>query len=112
MKKIFVSYTTMSREINLESLAEIKKVLEKYGRPYIELLDKNSLKNQESIISELVNSDFLILLKTDEIGNSKWVQLELEYAFNHKIPVLELAPSLLLRNEQEPLIEKLISSIV
>lgn len=112
MKKIFVSYTTMNREINIESLAKIKKVLEKYGRPYIELLDNNSLKNQESIINELDNSDFVVLLKTDDIGNSKWVQFELEYASNHKIPVLELAPELLVRSEQEHLIEKLILSIV
>ena len=112
MKKIFVSYTTMSREINLESLNKIHEILGKYGQPYIELLDKNSLKNQDSIISELSRSDLLILLKTDDVDNSKWVQLELGWAFNHSIPVLELEPDLLLKSEEEHLIEKLMLSIV
>lgn len=100
MKKIFVSYTTMSQEISVESLTKIKKVLKAYGEPYIELLDENSLKTQSSIIEKLSNSDLLLLLKTDYVYTSKWVQLELRYASNLNIPIVEIEPDLLLRSDE------------
>lgn len=89
MKKIFVSYTTMSKEINEKSLQDIKALLEVYSEPYIELLDKNSSKSQESIINNLKESDMVLLVKTKEVTESKWVQLELSCAAEFNIPIIE-----------------------
>lgn len=87
MIRIFLSYTTRSSEINIENLKRIENVLNKYGEVYIELLDCTSDKSQEKVLMELKKSDVLLLVKTAEVHKSKWVNLELEYASNHNIPI-------------------------
>ncbi len=86
--RIFVSYTTWSKEINKESLLKVEKILDEYGEVYIELLDSNSDKSQKKVLTELENSDILLLIKTDESYKSKWVKLELEYALANNIPIV------------------------
>ncbi|SCY93512.1 hypothetical protein SAMN05720606_112177 [Paenibacillus polysaccharolyticus] len=103
MRKIFVSYTTRSSEINIKNLELIKEKLERFTNVYvyIELLDKNSSKKQENVINELSTSDYLLLLDTEYIDKSIWVQLELEYALIFNIPVTKLKPSFILEETQE-----------
>lgn len=101
MKKIFVSYTTMSEEITVKKLEIIKRRLEEFSCPYIEILDKNSSKTQENVINELKSSDILLLLKTDRISESSWVKLEIDYAYEKKIPIISITPNSIINETEE-----------
>lgn len=85
--KCFVSYTTRDKEITKELLSNFADKLMKFGEVFIDIINNNSEDKQARVISELDNSDLLILIKTKSIYKSKWVSLEIERANSKKIPI-------------------------
>lgn len=96
MKKIFISYTTLDKEINVNLLKRIKKKVSNVGETFIHLLDNNLKESQEAVIKELKSSNILILLDTDRVNESKWVQIEINYANEMGICILKIKPEGLL----------------
>lgn len=104
MKKIFLSYTTLDKEITIDLLKVIKNRVSNISNIFIHLLDNDLEKSQEAVINELNSSDLVILLETDRIEESKWVQIELENANKMHIPILKIKPSHLLTLSSKELV--------
>ncbi|WP_420791205.1 TIR domain-containing protein [Enterovibrio gelatinilyticus] len=51
-----------------------------FSEPYIDLLHNDSLDKQARVKDELINSDVILLLESDAISDSPWVQWEIETA--------------------------------
>lgn len=88
---IFVSYTRINDEVTLNSLLEFSKLINLVGRVFIDILDNNSADKQKRVLTELENSDLLILIKSKSTFNSNWVKLELTTAKTLNIPVVEIS---------------------
>lgn len=87
LMKYFVSYTTIDEEITKEVLINISNKIKEIGEVFIDIIDNNSIDKQARVLSELDNSDVLLLIKTKNIYNSNWVKLELQRAESNNIPV-------------------------
>ena len=85
---IFVSYTTRDHHIKICLLEAVSDVVSEYGRPFIDLIHNDSDDKQAYVERKLLSSDLVLLLLTDSINQSKWVQWELAKAKNNKIPVI------------------------
>lgn len=101
MKRIFVSYTTRSNEINIDVLKKVQKILSEFSNSYIELLDENSSKTQESIIVEVDKSDVFLLIESQEIEQSEWVKLEINRAEELNLPIVRITLKELLNDKNE-----------
>jgi hypothetical protein len=110
MNKVFLSYTTLDKDITIDLLKTIKNKIENICSIFIHLLANDSRISQEDVIKELHCSDLMILLETDRIEESRWVQIELAYAERDNIPLLRIKPSNLLSLDSYE-IEKLIKDI-
>ncbi|WP_241317734.1 TIR domain-containing protein [Chryseobacterium arthrosphaerae] len=87
--KIFISYTTIDKEINIDLLLEIEKKLQKFGDIYIDLLhNDNNLEPQKNVINKLTESQLLIVINSKNIKNSEWVKIELEIAKEKNIKTI------------------------
>lgn len=78
--KYFVSYTIRDKEITVDFLRKFSLYLQKKGEVYIDLIDNDSFNKQERVLTELEDSDVLILIETKSIYESKWVNIELKRA--------------------------------
>lgn len=87
--KIFISYTIRDNSIDKEFLNQLDEFLRNTCNVFIDYLHNDSDAKQERIESELISSDFIILIKTDQTFNSEWVLKEIEIAKRVKIPILE-----------------------
>lgn len=87
---IFVSYTTRDTYINKELLDKVSNIVSELGSPYVDLLHNNSLDKQAYVESMLKSSDVVLLLSSDSIDKSKWVNWELAQAKKIKIPIVEV----------------------
>lgn len=88
---IFISYTTRNNEVTKNALISISNKLKLFGNVFIDLLHNNSIDKQERIVTELKNSDLLILIKSASTLNSEWVRFELETVKKINIPIIELS---------------------
>lgn len=88
-RKIFISYTTIDKEINVSLLLEVEKKLKKFGDIYIDLLhNDNHIEPQKKVINKLNESHLLIVINSENIKNSKWVNIELEIAKEKNIKTI------------------------
>ncbi|MFS4429307.1 TIR domain-containing protein [Chryseobacterium sp. S90] len=88
-RKIFISYTTIDKEINIDLLLEIEKKIQKFGDIYIDLLhNDNNLEPQKNVINKLTESQLLIVINSENIKNSKWVKIEVEIAKEKNIKTI------------------------
>ncbi len=87
---IFVSYTTRDRHISTCLLQAVFDVASNFGSPYIDLMHNNSSDKQGYVEFKLSESNMVVLLLSDSIWESKWVQWELNEAKSLGIPVLEV----------------------
>lgn len=84
---IFVSYTTRDSHINHDSLLSIVEPISTLGKPFIDLLHNDSLDKQRRVEDELDNSNLFVLLKSESIKSSKWVEWEVDKANSLGIPI-------------------------
>lgn len=89
-KKVFICYTMRDAIISEEYLIKLNNILKKYCKPYIDFLHNDSINKQGKVERELINSNFLILLETENFLNSKWVIHEIRMAKTYKIPILKI----------------------
>lgn len=88
-KKIFISYTTIDKEINIDLLLKVEKKLKKFGNIYIDLLhNDNHIEPQKKVVDKLIESELLIVINSENISNSKWVNIELEIAKEKNIKTI------------------------
>lgn len=99
--KIFVSYTTRDSIITKESLASLLHIISKLGKPFIDLIHNDSPIKQARVKSELQNSSLLLLLETESIEQSQWVQWEIEMARSCGIPVKSIKISNVMPTKQQ-----------
>lgn len=85
--KIFVSYTTRDPIVTMSSLFPIVETLSLIGNPYVDLIHNDSANKQQRVEQELINSSMVLLLETESIATSPWVQWELNKAKCLGIPI-------------------------
>lgn len=85
--KYFVSYTTRDKEVTVSLLEQVFKKLTPSGTVFIDILHNDSPNKQERVFQELDNSDLLVLIETENVYKSKWVQLEINRANASKTPI-------------------------
>ena len=88
--KCFVSYTTRDKEVTADLLQAFATELRKTSEVYIDMIDNNSVDKQGRVISELDNSNILVLIESESIYKSEWVRIELERAALKKIPIRKI----------------------
>lgn len=91
--KIFVSYTVRDSFIHVQLLEVVAEALLEFGYPYIDLLHNNARDKQNFVESNLLNSDILILLSSNSISKSEWVQWEIKKARSNDIPIIIIPAS-------------------
>ncbi len=84
---IFVSYTTRDEYINRELLINISSILSEYGTFYIDLLHNDAKDKQQFVERMLCQAKSILLLASNSIGESHWVQWELAEATRNNIPI-------------------------
>ena len=86
----FVSYTTIDSQINHAFLKKLSDVLSNYGKAFIDFINNDSINKQSRVEYELRNSKVLILILTENIFNSKWVNKEVDIAKENNIPIFNI----------------------
>ena len=87
---IFVSYTTRDDYIEKNYLLEAEAILSKYGRVYVDLLHNDSIEKQQRVHDELLASDVLVLIRSESVRESEWVNWEIRTAKDNLIPTIKL----------------------
>jgi len=90
MKKVFISYTMRDDYITTTLLLKIEADVSKYNSCYIDFLHNDSENKQERVEIEVQKSKFLVLLKSESISKSNWVQRELKLALKNDIKVIDI----------------------
>lgn len=90
---MFVSYTTIDKEITSRFLQTVNHLLSSQGNTFIDLIHNDSIDKQKRVFHELENSDLLVLIGTKNIYNSLWVIKELDLAEKTGIPKIILFPA-------------------
>ncbi|MBG2743595.1 toll/interleukin-1 receptor domain-containing protein [Proteus mirabilis] len=85
---IFVSYTTRDDNVDKKLLERVSEVVSLYGHCYIDLLHNTKKDKQEHVEFMLSQSNLLILIASNSIFNSEWVQWELNEAKRRCIPII------------------------
>jgi hypothetical protein len=88
-KKIFVSYTTRDACIHREFLLALEETLSSACDCYIDLLHNNSLNKQARVEEELRAAHLVLLVRSESISVSRWVEWELQFAKRHEIQVVD-----------------------
>jgi len=101
--KIFISYTLQDGFINIDFLQSIKLNIIDQCLSYIDILDNDSRDKQARVEEELLNSDYLILIKTMNIGKSDWVKKEILLAKENNIPIVEFDYQDLIEKKFQPI---------
>jgi len=91
---IFVSYTTRDSYVDRLTLEMISDVLSNYGSHYIDLLHNESTEKQRHVEEMLSSADLMILINSQSIHKSKWVQWELSEAKRIGIPIITVQASM------------------
>lgn len=85
---IFVSYTTRDNNVDKKLLERVSEVVSLYGHCYIDLLHNSEKDKQRHVEFMLSKSNLLILIASNSIFTSKWVQWELDEAKRCRIPII------------------------
>jgi hypothetical protein len=101
--KVFISYTTRDNLVDKDFLGQLNNFLIASFVVFIDYLHNDSKEKQIRIEKELANSDFLILIKTQQTFYSEWVIKEIEIAKNLSIPIFEFDFYDLKNNNFEPI---------
>ena len=88
--RIFVSYTTKDKILTKELLSLLFEKLSLNNHVYIDLLHNNSVNKQKRVFDELAKSEIILLITTDSINQSNWVNIELEYAKKMNISIVRI----------------------
>lgn len=100
--RYFISYTRLDSEINKSILLEVEQVIRKYGKVYIDLIHNDNLIDpQKKVFEELEIANVLIVLYSENIFKSQWVNLEIKKAEERNIPILKFKISEILDNKFE-----------
>ncbi|HMK17680.1 MAG TPA: toll/interleukin-1 receptor domain-containing protein [Chitinophagaceae bacterium] len=97
--KYFVSYTTKDEEITIDFLKSIADLLQKTGKVFIDLLNNDSIDKQKRIFDEIDSCDLLLVIETQNVYKSKWVNSEIARAKNKNIPIQKISPVIFLLNQ-------------
>ncbi|MCG3470136.1 toll/interleukin-1 receptor domain-containing protein [Xenorhabdus bovienii] len=85
---IFVSYTTRDDNVDKTLLESISEIVSLYGHCYIDLLHNTEKDKQRHVEFMLSQANLLILIASNSIFTSKWVQWELSEAKRCCIPII------------------------
>ncbi len=86
--KVFVSYTQKDNVITKEQLSAIYSFFSQNKiNSYIDCLVPDT--TQEKVENELKTSTLVLLVKTQNVYDSKWVNKELSLAKEYNIPIIE-----------------------
>ena len=86
--KVFISYTRKDNVLSEDKLISIRSLfLNKNILPYIDCLVPNT--TQELVEQELKSSTLVLVIKTQKVYESKWVNKELTIAKDNNIPIIE-----------------------
>jgi len=107
--KVFISYTIRDTEISIDNLQKVKCKLHKIACVYIDLID--IYRSQDKVESELINSNLVILIETENVYKSKWVLKEIGIASKCRIPILKMKLSDLLNMPENYLSKILVNRI-
>ena len=88
--KIFVSYTTRDRNITKEFLLKLYSELSEFETAYIDLIHNDSENKQKRVFDELESADKIVLIETESVYVSNWVQIELESAKRLKKDIIKI----------------------
>ncbi|CAA9366994.1 MAG: hypothetical protein AVDCRST_MAG68-4952 [uncultured Gemmatimonadetes bacterium] len=91
--RIFVSYTMRDDYLNLSALREIEAFLRAHGSPYIDVLHNQGEDPQQHVVERLEEADLLVLCLTPGVLRSEWVQFELKFATDRRVPIIGLDAS-------------------
>lgn len=101
--KIFISYTIRDGKINRDFLNQLQQRISFNCDVYIDLIHNDSINKQERVFKELICSDFMVLIRTERIESSEWVELEILLAKELKIPIIEFEFDELINKEFDPI---------
>lgn len=104
MPKIFISYTIRDGNINRDFLNQLQQKISFHCEVYIDLIHNDSVDKQDRVIKELNCSDFMVLIRTERIDASEWVEREILLANQLKIPIVEFEFAELIKKEFQPII--------
>jgi hypothetical protein len=89
--RLFVSYSRRDGIVTTELLRSLEIYLRGFCKPFIHCLAEQGSKwEQIHVISSLVTSHAILIVKSPATSSSEWVQLEIGIATFLRIPVLEL----------------------
>ncbi len=88
--RIFVSYTTRDKYINLTRLRDVFSVMSQFGLVYIDLLHNDSQDRQRRVENELALSSTVVFLKTPAVSKSVWFMKETKLAVQQQKKCLEI----------------------
>lgn len=109
---VFVSYTTKDPVINKHFLFEVKKMLwiDYDTISFIDLLDNKNKDVQKEISKQIKKSNFFLLIDTENVRKSEWVNYEFDLARKQYKDIRKISPYKIL-NEPITALEKEISKI-
>jgi hypothetical protein len=97
-------------EITIDLLKAIKEKYHCYADIFIDrLCDANS---QDTVLNELSMSNILILLRTKNIMDSKWVKIELDLARSLNIPIIEYNPNKMINQKPDKLFKEVYNLVL
>jgi hypothetical protein len=105
--KIFVSYTIRDGKIDSSFLNRLFNETCGISCVYIDLIHNDSSNKQKRVISELYSSDFIFLIRTEQIESSKWVKKEISLARIFNIPIIEFEYEELIIKNLQPITQVL-----
>ena len=88
--KIFISYTTRDPYVQLNFLHSVAEVVANFGDPFVDLIHNNATDKQAHVESKLVAADLMLLISSESVPKSQWVQWELQKAKSEQIPILSV----------------------
>ncbi len=91
--KVFISYTLREKGISIERLVLLKQWFNKFDfiDTYIDILDNCGEDHQEYVENQLKKADVVLLIHSDGIESSEWVEKEIQIARECNIPILTLS---------------------
>jgi len=106
--RIFISYTQKDKSLTREKLLDLKKQLLSVSdvETYIDLFDNNNLANpQGEVIEQLMRSNIVWIINSNEITQSEWAMKEIDLARQKQKTTHLISIDLLTRMLNAPIIE-------
>jgi hypothetical protein len=86
--RIFVSYSTRDGYLSGNRLTEVRRVVSRYGVPFIDALEGEAPDRQPRIERALVDAHLVVFLKTSSFDDSPWARREQRIAlYNQKVSI-------------------------